>query len=91
MAATSGSIVKSLDVIKHIGASQIRGFVDTLSDALFFFKALKNDSATALSQQLPRRFILGSSWFASQNRFQSPLSNWAHSTGRRNIQLLNRF
>ncbi len=41
-----------------------------------FFKLLKKDSATALSQQLPRRLMLGSSWFARQKRTQSSLPYW---------------
>jgi hypothetical protein len=38
MLVASSSIVESLDAIKHIGASQIPGFVNTLSDTLFFQK-----------------------------------------------------
>ncbi|AKM38354.1 integrase catalytic subunit (plasmid) [Escherichia coli PCN061] len=34
---------------------------------------LKNDSATALSQQLPRRLMLGTRLLARQNRCQSSL------------------
>jgi hypothetical protein len=75
MAVASSSIVKDFDVIKNISTGQIPSFVNTLSDTLFF-KELKNDSATALSQQLPRRLMLGSSLFASQNRFQSSLPYW---------------
>jgi hypothetical protein len=29
-----------------------------------FFKLLKKDSATALSQQFPRRLMLGTSWLS---------------------------
>lgn len=39
-----------------------------------FFRLLKNDSATALSQQLPRRLMLGSNWLALQNRRHASLS-----------------
>ena len=52
-------IVKHLNVIEYVGTRQITGFVDTLLHA-FFFQAAKKDSATALSQQFPRRLMLGS-------------------------------
>ena len=54
------SIVEHLDAFEAVGPSQIAGLADTLFDP-FFFSLLKNDSATALSQQLPRRLMLGSS------------------------------
>ncbi|ESN04440.1 hypothetical protein L378_01709 [Klebsiella pneumoniae MGH 32] len=42
----------------------------------FFFSELKNDSATALSQQLPRRLILGARLLARQNLCLSSLPYW---------------
>jgi hypothetical protein len=72
MAVTSSSILKDFDVIKNISTGQFSRFVNPLSYTLFF-KELKNDSATALSQQLPRLLMLGSSLLASKNRFQSSL------------------
>jgi len=41
-----------------------------------FFSELKNDSATALSQQLPRRLMLGARLLARQKRCQSSLPYW---------------
>lgn len=41
-----------------------------------FLSELKNDSATALSQQLPRRIILGARLLTRQNRRQSSLPYW---------------
>lgn len=38
-----------------------------------FFKLLKNDTATALSQQVPLRLMLGSRWLDRQNRRQASL------------------
>ncbi|BDD49209.1 hypothetical protein PDTA9734_06960 [Phytobacter diazotrophicus] len=55
---TPGPVVEDFNVIEDIGPGQIPGFIDTFSDP-FFFSELKNDSATALSQQLPRRLMLG--------------------------------
>ncbi len=39
------------------------------------FKLLKNDMATALSRQLPRRLMLGSRWYARQKRRHASLPN----------------
>src|SRR6185437_12654756 len=52
-----------------------------------FFKLLKNDSATALSQQLPRRLILGSSRLVRQKRRQSSLLYTAIGFGNRCTRL----
>jgi len=41
-----------------------------------FFRLLKKDSATALSQQFPRRLILGSRWLSLHQRLNSSLPNW---------------
>jgi len=63
-----------------------------------FFILLKNDSATALSQQLPRRLMLGCRQCARQKRCQSSLpycEPWTECpvTGcvglRRNIAISN--
>src|SRR4029453_9406027 len=45
-----------------------------------FFRLLKKDSATALSQQLPLRLILGSRRFVRQNRRHASLPNWVVDT-----------
>ena len=39
MAVAWGSIVKKLGVIKQVGASQVSGFVNTLSETLLFQRA----------------------------------------------------
>lgn len=72
---TPGPVVEHFNVIEDIRPGQIPGFVYSLPDA-FFFSELKNDSATALSQQLPRRLILGARLLARQNRCQSSLPYW---------------
>jgi len=48
----------------------------TLFRILSFFKLLKNDSATALSQQFPLRLMLASRLWALQKRIQSSLPYW---------------
>ena len=48
VAMISSSIIERFDVIKNIYLGQFSGFVDSFAD-VFFFKLLKNDSATALS------------------------------------------
>ncbi len=66
----AGGLVKHLNVVEDIGSCQVTGFIV----AFFirsFFKLLKNDSATALSQQLPRRLMLGSRLWSRQKRIQS--------------------
>ena len=68
----SGSIVEDLDVIEDVGARERARFVEAFSHA-FFFRLLKKDSATALSQQLPRRLNMGRRLFVWQNRRQSSL------------------
>lgn len=72
MAVAAGSVIEHLYVIEDFGSGQIPGFVDAFADA-FLFKLLKNDSATALYQQLPRRLILGSRLWAWQKRRKSSL------------------
>ncbi len=72
---TPSPVVEHLNVIEDICPSQIPSFVYSLPDA-FFFSELKNDSATALFQQLPRRLILGARLLARQNRCQSSLPYW---------------
>lgn len=68
----SGPVVEHFDIIKDISPVHIPGFIYPFSDALFFSE-LKKDSATALSQQLPRRLMLGDRLLAWQNRLQSSL------------------
>ena len=52
-------IVEGFDVVGHIGACEVAVLVDLLLDALFL-EAAKERLATALSQQLPLRLMLGS-------------------------------
>ena len=59
MAVSTGAIVEGLDVIVDLGISSLPILVDSLLNPLLL-QAAKNDSATALSQQFPRRLILGS-------------------------------
>lgn len=72
VAVASDPVIERFNVIEDISACQITAFVDPFSDALFFSE-LKNDSATALSQQLPRRLILRARLLARQKRCQSSL------------------
>ena len=60
MGMATSTIVEDLDVVEDVGATQqLARFVDAFFEIRSFFRLLKNDSATALSQQLPRRLILG--------------------------------
>jgi hypothetical protein len=52
-------IIERINVIRYLGLCKLSSSVDLLLDA-FFLRLLKNDSATALSQQFPRRLMLGS-------------------------------
>jgi hypothetical protein len=65
MAVTLGPVVEYFSLITNIGPGQITDFVDPFAVA-FFFSELKNNSATALSQQLPRRLIFGARLLARQ-------------------------
>ena len=54
-------IVEAIDVVGDIVQGELSVFVELLLDAFLpFFKLPKNDSATALSQQLPFRLMVGS-------------------------------
>lgn len=75
MTVAPGPVVEHFNVIEDIGPGQIPGFIDAFSDPLFFSE-LKNDSATALSQQLPRLLMLGARLLARQKRCQSSLPYW---------------
>ena len=90
MLVSSGSIVEALDVVGDVIGRLLARVVNALLDALFF-RLEKKDSATALSQQLPRRLMLGVRPFVLQNRSQSSLPYWTDSTGRRNTGLSGRF
>ena len=59
MTVVPRSIVKGIDVVSYVGDRQLTVPVDLFLDSLFF-RLLKNASATALSQPLPFRLILGS-------------------------------
>ena len=72
MTVAARSIVEGIDVVHHVGYSQLAVLVDLFLDPLFF-RLLKKDSATALSQQLPFRLMLGSRRFERQNRRQASL------------------
>jgi hypothetical protein len=65
-------IVERLNVVGNIDVGEISVLVDPFLDS-FFLQLLKKDSATALSQQFPRRLMLGSSRFVRQKRRQSSL------------------
>jgi hypothetical protein len=64
-----------INVVGQLGDRQLSVLVDQFLDPLLF-KLLKNDSATALSQQLPFRLMLGSRRFDRQNRRQASLAYW---------------
>ncbi len=75
MAMASGAIVERIDVVGHVRDRELAVLVD-LSFDCSYLKLLKNDSATALSQQLPFLVILGSRRFERQNRRHASLPNW---------------
>ena len=66
------TVVEHFNIIENIRPGHGPGFIYPLPDALFLSE-LKNDSATALSQQFPRRLMLGARLLARQNRCQSSL------------------
>ena len=72
MTVAARLIVEGIDVVGQVGDRQLAVLVDLFLDPLFL-KLLKNDSATALSLQLPFRLILGSRWFERQNRRHASL------------------
>jgi hypothetical protein len=57
VAVAPGPVIEDFNVIEDPPGPD-PGFIYAFSDP-FFFSELKNDSATALSQQLPRRLMLG--------------------------------
>jgi hypothetical protein len=59
-------VVEELDVVEHILAGFGAGFILSASDA-FALGRLKKLSATALSQQFPRRLMLGTRLCCSRN------------------------
>lgn len=65
MTVAPGPIVEHFNVIEDIRPGQI-GLVCSLTNA-FFFSELKNNSATALSWQLPRRLKLGARLLARRS------------------------
>lgn len=72
MTVAACTVVKHFDVIEYISPGQVSGFVDPFTDE-FFFQAAEKDSATALSQQLPRWLMLGFRLLAAQKCFLSSL------------------
>ena len=75
MTVAPGPIVEHFNVIEDIRPGQIPVWYVLLL-MRSFFSELKNDSATALSQQLPRRLMLGTRLLARQKRCQSSLPYW---------------
>jgi hypothetical protein len=74
MAVTPGLIVKGIDVVGNLSCrlfSVLFLYIHFLIRS--FFRLLKKDSATALSQQFPRLLMLGSRPFVRQKRRQSSL------------------
>jgi hypothetical protein len=59
VAVSPGPIVERLDVFGDVFGRSVSIVVNVLLNASFF-RLLKKDSATALSQQFPRRLMLGS-------------------------------
>jgi len=72
MSMAAAPVVEQLDVIEQVAARFLATAVDATSHS-FFFKLLKKDSVTELSQQLPRRLMLISRPCLRQNRRQSSL------------------
>jgi hypothetical protein len=72
MTVAPGPVVEHFNIIENIRPGHVPGFnIRFLMRS--FLSELKNDSATALSQQLPRRLMLGTRLLARQNRCQSSL------------------
>lgn len=70
MAVLAGPTIEALNGIGNVGYRDVSVLVDVLLDP-FLLRAAKGDSATALSQQLPFRLMLGLRWFDLQNRFHA--------------------
>ncbi len=58
MAVTAAWVGERLDVIEDVGSCEVPSTIGPLL-LRSFFRLEKKDSATALPQQLPRRFMLG--------------------------------
>ncbi len=58
MGMTPRAIVERIDIVSHVGHCELS--ILLICFLIRPFKLLKEDSATALSQQLPFRLILGS-------------------------------
>lgn len=72
MTVPPGSGVEDLDVVKNIRPGHVSGFVDAFADTLFL-QTTEEGFRHGISQQLPRRLMLGSRLLAAQKRFQSSL------------------
>lgn len=59
MTVSPGAIIEGLDVLVDLSCGQRPSGRNARLDP-FLFQTAKKDSATALSQQLPRRLMLGS-------------------------------
>lgn len=66
-------IVEAFDVLGHGRGSRLAFRVDALLDPLLL-QAPEEGSATALSQQFARLFMLGSRWLALQKRRHTSLT-----------------
>ena len=75
MTVAPGPIVEHFNVIEDIRPGQIPVWYVLLL-MRSFFSELKNNSATALSWQLPRLFMLGARLLVRQKRSQSSLPYW---------------
>jgi hypothetical protein len=70
----SGGIVEAVDVIRNVVKYQLSIPKDLLLDA-FLLEAAEETLATAWSQQLPFRLMLGCRRWLRQNRRQASLPN----------------
>ena len=74
MAVAPRPIVERFDVFRDVGVRDLSISLD-LFLMCSFFKLLKNDSAIASSQQLPRRLMLGSRCLVRQNALPNVASD----------------
>jgi hypothetical protein len=77
MFVTPNWIVEALNVLKYFRLGLLPCFVNPLFDFLLF-KLLKNDSATALCQQLPLWLLLAFKQFPLRQRLNLSLPNCEH-------------
>ena len=75
MTVAPGQVVEHFNVIEDIRPGQIPWYYMRFL-IRSFFSELKNDSVTALSQQLPRLLMLGVRLLTRKKRCQSSLPYW---------------